>query len=1281
MGVRTIAVTITADGADLRAELERDATAVERFSKRVSKAGTGSTSGIKATGAAAKSAAKDVSTALDSTAAAATRSSQATVTALDSVATSTTRSSSKVAASTKGAAAAQDEVGKAAGKAAGEVEKGAAKAEQSWTSAFEQIGRGSGYAFGGGALAQVGYLGALGVAAYAVGTAITSAASASAQFEVDMRNVNSITHLSESAFQDLSKRVLDLSTTLPQSADNLAQALYQIASSGFAGADGLAVLQASATAASAGLATTDQAAQGIVAVLNAYGLSAASAKSVSDVLFQTVNVGVTTFGDLSTEIGSFIGIAAQAHVPLAAVSSAFATITLQGVSSAEAATQTSRLLEALIKPSTALAATYQQLGYTSGAAALQNKGLAGVMGDLQKATGGNITTLLQLFPEIRAARGALALMSNEGKNYARVASQIDGGNASVGATAAALAEQAKSASYQFGIFKNEVAALAIQLGNHLSPAVIAVLHGLEAAGGGIDAALAPAQPLFEALYRSGVNIAEIFATITKTTVQLAGALLAAFAGPALAAVTELARGLAALTGYLVEHKGLTLALATAYVTFLTPALSLAGAALTRLLIGPLIALALRMRVAGLAVKTFGAEVAIGGAVAEATTAVTAFGKSLVSLENIATLGLTAVIFGATQALDGFSRSADQGKSSIDSLVKGGADTASLTSSLGAVQQAVDQTQFKVDQYDSTLAKAGKSLEDLGSLLTGGESDIQKWSGALDEGHAKLDQLRAQLDNTHENLTVLSQATGLSTDALEKLAIASNIDLSKPYTQSKPARDQLLSYLDDLRKQTGLTADATDAAVGTNVDAWQALSKAIADAADAATKAFQGATDPLANYDPSKYADAVTKAEAKVAKARGGTATGTKTSLADEQRLARARQALADVEARVAVTAHKTAASQLSAQQQIARAKQRVADTEAAIAAKGGGAGAAGSGLASAQAALAKAKADQAAHGLETTYKTTVASARTFVEQIAQVTEKGLDPRAVQELLQQGPEKAAPILQTLVSDNSGRLIKMVNDSRAALDRINAQVVEQSRLVALAVNSSTDQLSRELPAAMRIAQAEAAAGGRATAEALAASLHLPQSEVDKVAADFGIQLATGVQAAVQAKPINVKVGATVVTLSGQAGANDPLFGRNKRAGGGQVLGPGSTTSDSIPALLSNREFVQRAAAVDYYGVGVMHELNAMRVPAGRLRAAVYGAAGVGRFAGGGLVGVSARGVGGTSALAPLPAVRTVIVRVPVRETTTHHHPVTVGQVVTRDARSFARDVAGASALSAV
>jgi len=54
--------------------------------------------------------------------------------------------------------------------------------------------------------------------------------------------------------------------------------------------------------------------------------------------------------------------------------------------------------------------------------------------------------------------------------------------------------------------------------------------------------------------------------------------------------------------------------------------------------------------------------------------------------------------------------------------------------------------------------------------------------------------------------------------------------------------------------------------------------------------------------------------------------------------------------------------------------------------------------------------------------------------------------------------------------------------------------------------------------------------------------------------------------------------------------------KKAMGGKIAGPGSGTSDSIPALLSNGEYVIKADSVNKYGVETFDALNAGRYAAG-------------------------------------------------------------------------------------
>lgn len=80
---------------------------------------------------------------------------------------------------------------------------------------------------------------------------------------------------------------------------------------------------------------------------------------------------------------------------------------------------------------------------------------------------------------------------------------------------------------------------------------------------------------------------------------------------------------------------------------------------------------------------------------------------------------------------------------------------------------------------------------------------------------------------------------------------------------------------------------------------------------------------------------------------------------------------------------------------------------------------------------------------------------------------------------------------------------------------------------------------------------------------------------------------------------------------------------KADGGMITGPGTGTSDSIPAWLSNGEFVNQAKSVAYYGSDLFKSLNSMSIPRSALKFATGGLVPTmssPRFASGGQVGGS-------------------------------------------------------------
>lgn len=429
-----------------------------------------------------------------------------------------------------------------------------------------------------GAAAKVGESSsrAMAIAWTAAGTAVTAAvfsiAREAVSFEAAMRNVNTIAGKSDGDFNKLSNQVLEMSKNFRVSATDLADGLYDIQSSGITDtSDAMTVLGASATAASAGLTDTSTASRVITASLNAYGLAAGDAEHVSNVLFEGVQAGVLTFEDMANSLSDAIPAAAAAGVSIEELTAGVSAMTLAGVGAAEASTSMGRMINSILTPTDELTQVLHTLGYESGSQALKTDGLAVVMGKLQEASQGNIDTLLKWFPEIRAARGAMALMSNEGETYRKVQDQIAKADEGAGAAKKAMAEQMKSTSAQVALFVQAIKAGAIAALLKLLPLVrdgIGALRDFGASAADLAKEAAERlRPAWEAAGGIFKDLETILSGLWNAAKPIAATFGAMVGGAVITGINAMATALKAVTGFLSDHPGLIKAIGIALATY------------------------------------------------------------------------------------------------------------------------------------------------------------------------------------------------------------------------------------------------------------------------------------------------------------------------------------------------------------------------------------------------------------------------------------------------------------------------------------------------------------------------------------------------------------------------------------------------------------------------------------------------------------------------------------------------------------------------------------------
>ena len=363
--------------------------------------------------------------------------------------------------------------------------KGAVRATKTAEGSISKLGKViGGLAIGGGALfaAKKGFDVLSGAVKNLTGF-VKGSISTAADFEKAMRNVNSIMGLSEQEFSKTSEAVTKMAAEFPQSSQVLAEGLYDIASSGFQGAEGLKVLEASARAASAGLTDTKTAATGITAVLNAYGLEAEDAAEVSDVMFTTVKKGVTTFEKLSSNLGTILSTAKTANISFKQVSGALAYMTTKGIGTEEAVTSLNRVVLNIIDPTAEMTDVLKDAGYETGELALAEEGLIGVLELVEEAAGGSITKLQEMFADSRSLKGAAALLGGGFQDLEKFMGDF---NNTAGATSQAFEEQSKSYAFQLDILKTRFGDVKKTIGDAFLPVLTETIGKITESGGMFD---------------------------------------------------------------------------------------------------------------------------------------------------------------------------------------------------------------------------------------------------------------------------------------------------------------------------------------------------------------------------------------------------------------------------------------------------------------------------------------------------------------------------------------------------------------------------------------------------------------------------------------------------------------------------------------------------------------------------------------------------------------------------------------------------------------------------
>lgn len=396
--------------------------------------------------------------------------------------------------------------------------------------------------------------------------------------------------------------------------------------------------------------------------------------------------------------------------------------------------------------------------------------------------------------------------------------------------------------------------------------------------------------------------------------------------------------------------------------------------------------------------------------------------------------------------------------------------------------AADREREAQDRLTEARKQAAEELENLRLSTEGSELSEERARNRLSDAQDKLAKLEAsgtasakdlrdaRLDVREADLA-LREATERRIDQEQKLADAeaAGVDGAKQVKDAEKA-------LADARQQA---ADAQAALLKAQVDAANEVANAQRDlikAQQEATKTQQEGARAIADAqqkvaDSQKALnDAQVQGARDVAKAQQDAADA-QTNLAKVQQtaakdIATAEKELNDAQVQGAKDVASAQRDVAKAQQEVEAAQKELAQVQYDSANR----------VADAQRDLAKAMKAVADTDTVNFFENQAKAAEKFADDARKAVARGLDPEVIKTLLTEGPEKAAPILERILSDSSNTQITQANEAetriRAARDRAMALyqglgdgIAGVNQSIVQGTNLTMDQLDAALHRGMK------------------------------------------------------------------------------------------------------------------------------------------------------------------------------------------------------------------------
>ncbi len=688
--------------------------------------------------------------------------------------------------------------------------------------------------------------------------------------------------------------------------------------------------------------------------------------------------------------------------------------------------------------------------------------------------------------------------------------------------------------------------------NPLVSAAIAfamTLPEVRSAVANVAASVAPlAAELLNRLMPALNNLSDLAASVLPNGVRLFGTALQAV----LVLLMPIADGLALVTGFMADHTAVVYGLAAAYVAVKAAGIAAAVVALPAAVAQyPKIAAAsAAFSTLATSMRAFAAASAINAAAGQTNLLVGAMRSVMDMSVGLKGLGVGAFVgFAvgagiATQAIDNIQRSAEgyATKFTEDLKVAPGTFDDNVRG-MNAINAEVQRLERLLGKETGIFGDRAHRLGDNLLGRDGGEKIIRQIRELEKEG-AKLAQSNT---NLAQNAGAIAPEFGITAERVSQLARGFGIDLTQAFEKSQLARDQLADNIRALGVDAEVTGRTMQEAIALDPEMVKAQADEIRETMTDTAQAFGGFFDVLQIKDEPLDPKQLKSAEQAVEDAQRrleelqnkGDDKGLRNARRSAERTMRdARQRLEEAEA-ATQSHHDTWEEAINAGKKLDKARQEYNDaqidtgqsladaqesandsaTERARAIED-----ATRQLSDAQAALDELRGtDSPLNGdkIKKFYEDQLSAAETFAADIQTAINMGLTPDLIGRMLTEGPEKAGPLLEAIVSDTSGGMVEIVNAAEQEISRLSASAVRTAQLTQQAIQAGTPEAAAQLNKAVLLSNAALSKGfvaydprsgtyastGKGSLDDLANSVGLSPEEAQRIAETFKLTEISG------------------------------------------------------------------------------------------------------------------------------------------------------------------------------